>query len=154
MPKPIVEEAKLYYSIRNICLLLELFLRKYHELHEKLDMFLLHTYMQVKKEFGKESKRLFDLLKTIHGDETQVEESLKMIEVQSETHGDDKNLPPPDERDNKRMKSMMSSRFDRSQNMSSAHPALDESITPLDISTLRPTKQALKEIEHAKIRRD
>ena len=49
MPKQLVEEAKLYHSIRHICQLLALFLRKYRQLHEKLDMFLLHTYLQVKR---------------------------------------------------------------------------------------------------------
>jgi hypothetical protein len=59
-------------------------------------MFLLHTYLQVKREFGKESKRLFDLLKQIHGNETQVQDSLKTIEVESEV-GNDKNVAPADD---------------------------------------------------------
>lgn len=75
-------------------------------------MFLLHTYMQVKKEFGKESKRLFALLRQIHGEDEQVQESLKTIEVESEAYVNDKNMMPDE--DQKRVKSMSSSRVDRS----------------------------------------
>lgn len=49
LSKPLVEEAKLYHSIGSICEMLALFLHKYRELHVKLDIFLLHTYVQVKR---------------------------------------------------------------------------------------------------------
>jgi hypothetical protein len=97
LSKPIVEEAKQYHSIRNICSLINIFLHKYSELHSKIDMFILHTYTQVKKEFGKESRQLFELLKTIHGDESNIYESLKTIEVESESYMNDKNMMPDDE---------------------------------------------------------
>lgn len=113
----------------------------------------MHTYLQIKKDVGKDSKLLFNLLKQIQGDESKVEESLKTIEVESSGNINDKNMEI-DEGDRGRVKSMTSSRLDRSEiNLSSLHPniglksPISESVQlPLDTSTLKPTKRALKEI--------